>query len=220
MLYPYFAAIRRPASCVSVVSGTGDGQNVRMAVSASLTSSHDIPSFLRETDASSFSTCTLMAPPAASRASAVSVRASFWPTTYTSTFVSKNALALIGFFAAEAKARRQGTTQPTKPRQCLLLASVARYLEFAFACDSDFDLIALLQIKRLYNGRGKPNRQAVTPLRDLHCCLPRYTVPIVYHTHQSGKSRDRDPVLASRGVALDRRSRRRTSATWIARDRV
>lgn len=42
---PYFAAMRRPASCVSSVNGIGEGQRSRIAASASSISCHDIPSF-------------------------------------------------------------------------------------------------------------------------------------------------------------------------------
>jgi hypothetical protein len=75
------------------------------------------------------------------------VRSSFCPTTYTRIFVSKNALPVIRLLAAKREAGRQGTTQFAQAGERLLLAPIAAHLEFTFAGDSNFDLIALFEIE-------------------------------------------------------------------------
>src|SRR5256885_13115117 len=82
--------------------------------------------------------------------------------------VSKNALSLIGVFAAEGKAGGQGAAQFAKPSEGLFLRAIAHHLELALPGDSDLDLVAFLEFERFDDSGGKADRQAVAPFRDLH----------------------------------------------------
>src|SRR5476649_737614 len=84
----------------------------------------------------------------------------------------------MDLFSMEHEARRQWAPQPPQTFDGLLLAAVAAHFEFSIRCDPNLDLIAFLEFQRVDHGGGKPHRQTVTPLCDLHVPAPRIDTPI------------------------------------------
>jgi hypothetical protein len=101
---------------------------------------------------------------------------------YTKTFVSKNALSLISlpsslfalassfmcFFAVEDESGREGTPELAQSLQSSLTALIAPDLEGTAADDSNLDIVALLELQRFDDSGWQADRQAVSPLGNLH----------------------------------------------------
>src|SRR5882762_9432700 len=151
------AARRIAVSWSSTVIGTGGSQRFLIAASVAVISGHDMRSFVRATDTSSFITWTLMTPPAASSASAAGVLSSSWATAYTSTLVSKNTLPFMRRFAVEREPGWQRTSQLPQPLERPVAGAIATHLELARPGDPDLDLIALLQVERFDDGGRQPH---------------------------------------------------------------
>src|ERR1700684_2114688 len=83
-------------------------------------------------------------------------------------FVSRNALALIRFLAVEDEPGGERTPQLSQTIKGPLPALIAAHFEDPAAGDSNLDSVAFLQFKRLDDGGGQTNCQAVSPLRNLH----------------------------------------------------
>src|SRR5450759_2074077 len=78
----------------------------------------------------------------------------------------------MDLFSMEREARRQRAPQPPQAFDGLLPAAVTAHFEFSIRRDPNLDLIAFLEFQRVDHGGGKPHRQAVTPLCDLHVPAP------------------------------------------------
>src|SRR6185437_1247589 len=136
------------------------------------TSVHDRLIFRRATWAISFSSCTLIDPPASMSCSTRSAFAGSFDARYSRTFVSKK-LPDICLVAVELEIRGEPSAERAKALQQLRAARLPRHGECARIGNVDFNLVAFLQRKRFDNGGGKTDSKAVAPLRDLHVDTPQ-----------------------------------------------
>src|ERR1700740_2418559 len=88
------------------------------------------------------------------------------------TLVSKNALPFIQLFAIEFEIRREGPLHLTELLERPLFGPVTGHLEVAFACDRNFDFVALFEIERSDNHSRETHSQTVAPLGTLHKDIP------------------------------------------------
>src|SRR5271156_27833 len=128
---------------------------------------HDMPILRRATFVISFSTCTLIMPPAPMSSSARSALAGSPDATYNNTLVSKK-LPGIRLVSVELEVGGKAPAKSAKPLYQLLTAGLARHAELTFVGNMDFDLVALLQFECVDYRGGKADRQAIAPFRDLH----------------------------------------------------
>src|ERR1700675_1072170 len=82
--------------------------------------------------------------------------------------VSKNALPLIDVVAVEDKSCWQGALQLSQTLQRFFPAAVATHFKGFLPRDSNLDVVALFQCKRLYDCGRQANRKTISPLRNLH----------------------------------------------------
>src|SRR5580700_12221667 len=82
--------------------------------------------------------------------------------------VSKNALPLIDFVAVEDESRREGTTELAQVLHSAPATFVAAHFKGFLPGDANLDVVAFFQFQRLDHRSGQSNRQAVSPLRNLH----------------------------------------------------
>src|SRR5690348_13163988 len=158
---------------MSMVRGC-TGSRPRIMDRKARVSVHDMPILRRATFVTSFSTCTLIMPPAPMSSSARSALAGSPDATYNSTLVSKN-LPGIRLVSVELEVGGKAPAKSSKALYQLFTARLARHAELTFVGDMDFDLIALLQFECVHYRGGKTDRQAVSPFRDPHGFLHRYT---------------------------------------------
>ena len=83
--------------------------------------------------------------------------------------VSKKALTLICLYPIKFESYRQRPPQPPKPLDGFLPASVAANLYLPCSCDTDLDLISLLELQRFDNDSGQTYLKTISPLQYLHC---------------------------------------------------
>src|SRR5258708_37425025 len=82
--------------------------------------------------------------------------------------VSKNALALIDVVAVEDKSRRKRTPELAQVFHGASATFIAVNFESAFASDSNLDVVACFQFKRLDDSGGRGHGLTVSPLPNLH----------------------------------------------------
>src|SRR5690606_287340 len=176
------SASARPFSCVSKVTGTTSLFEQIIPMN-SRSSSQVNPSLRRATDVNSFSTWTLTIPPPASKSRAAPARAGSWDVTYKRMFVSKNGLAsLFGpttmrLLPIELEISRQATLEFPQPVVKLTDSGLPFHfkngaLALAPRDRPQFDFVALSQPELRDEFGRQPDRQTVSPSRDLHRTLP------------------------------------------------
>jgi hypothetical protein len=130
-------------------------------------SAHDMPILRRATLAISFSTCTLIMPPAPISFSARSALAESPDATPNNTFVPRK-LPGIRLFPVELEVGGKAPAKSSQALQQLLTPWLTRHAELTLVGNMDLDLVAFFQFERVDDRGGKANRQTVVPSRDLY----------------------------------------------------
>src|SRR5580704_5304707 len=142
-------------------------------------SRHDMRIFRRATLASSFRTCTLIAPPTRSIASARSAFTGSPDATWMRTLVSKK-LSGIRLLPVELEIGRKSPSEGAQPLQQFRASGLARDGKFPCVGDMDLDLIAFLEPERRDRGGRKAHGQAIAPFGDPHMVPHGYTLTNMY----------------------------------------
>src|SRR6516225_3605172 len=138
---------------MSIVRGR-TGNRPRIMERNARVSAHDMPILRQATLAISFSTCTLIMPPAPISSSARSALAVSPDATYNNTLVSKK-LPGIRLVSVELEVGRKAPAKSSKALHQFFTARLARHAELTFVGNMDFDLVALFQFECVDYQGGK-----------------------------------------------------------------
>src|SRR5437763_15070551 len=146
---------------MSMVRGC-TGSRPRIMDRKARVSVHDMPILRRATFAISFSTCTLIMPPAPMSSSARSALAGSPDATYDGALVSRK-LPGIRLVSVELEVGRKAPAKSSKALHQLFTARLARHAELTFVGNMDFDLVALFQFECVDYRGGKTDGQTIAP---------------------------------------------------------